>query len=70
MSKSAAMHIALGVDYLKQQGLVSLEEIWSKFASKRAIAGLGPAYPMVWEVRSNAAPISIIVSRGARCWVY
>ena len=47
MSKSAAMHIALGVDYLRQQGLVSLEEIWSKFAWKRGTAGCGPACPVV-----------------------
>ena len=47
MSKSAAMHIAIGVDYLKAQGLVSLEEIWSKFASKRRTAGCGPACPVV-----------------------
>ena len=47
MSKSEAMHIAHGVDYLKQHGLVSLEEIWSKFASKRGTAGCGPACPVV-----------------------
>ena len=47
MSKSAAMHIALGVDYLRQQGLVSLEEIWSKFAWKRGTAGCEPACPVV-----------------------
>ena len=47
MSKSAAMHIALGKDYLKEQGLVSLEEIESKFASKRRTAGCGPACPVV-----------------------
>jgi RNA-directed DNA polymerase len=38
MSKTEAMHIALTVDYLRKQGLVSLEEIWNKFAPKRRIA--------------------------------
>ena len=38
MSKTEAMHIALSVDYLQQEGLVSLEEIWNKFAPKRRIA--------------------------------
>lgn len=47
MSKSAAMHIAIGVDYLKEQGLANLEQIWSKFASKRGTAGCGPACPVV-----------------------
>ena len=47
MSKSAAMHIALGVDYLQQTGLASLEEIWNGFASKRRTAGCGPACPVV-----------------------
>ncbi|MEX1028251.1 MAG: group II intron maturase-specific domain-containing protein [Candidatus Paceibacterota bacterium] len=35
MSSSAAVHVALNNKYLTQQGLASLEEIWSKFASKR-----------------------------------
>ena len=35
MSSSAAMHVAISIDYLNQQGLASLEEIWSKFASKK-----------------------------------
>ena len=35
MSKSAAMHVAISKDYLRSEGLVSLEEIRSKFASKK-----------------------------------
>jgi len=38
MSSSAAVHVALNNDYLTQQGLASLEEIWSKFASKKRTA--------------------------------
>ena len=38
MSSSAAMHVAISIDYLDQQGLASLEEIWSKFASKERTA--------------------------------
>jgi RNA-directed DNA polymerase len=34
MSKTEAMHIAITVDHLRQQGLVSLEELWNKFAPK------------------------------------
>ena len=41
------MHIALGKDCLKEKGLVSLEEIGSKFASKKRTAGCGPACPVV-----------------------
>ena len=41
------LRIALGKDYLKEQGLVSLEEIESKLASKRRTAGCGPACPVV-----------------------
>ena len=51
------MHIALGVDYLKQQGLVSLEEIWSKFAWKRGTAGCGPACPVVREGSAAMRPL-------------
>ncbi|MEZ6088030.1 MAG: hypothetical protein R3C05_08400 [Pirellulaceae bacterium] len=39
MSKSAAMHVAISIDYLNKLGLASLEDIWSKFASKRRTAG-------------------------------
>ena len=35
MSSSAAVHVALNNEYLTQQGLANLEEIWSKFASKK-----------------------------------
>ena len=35
MSSSAALHVALSIDYLAKQGLASLEEIWSKFASRK-----------------------------------
>ena len=38
MSSSAAVHVALSTDYLTKQGLASLEEIWSKFASKKRTA--------------------------------
>jgi RNA-directed DNA polymerase len=38
MSSSAAMHVALSIDYLDKQGLASLEAIWSKFAPKKRIA--------------------------------
>jgi len=38
MSSSAAMHVAISIDYLNQQGLASLEEIWSTFASKKRTA--------------------------------
>lgn len=38
MSSSAAMHVAISLDYLNQRGLASLEEIWSKFASKKRTA--------------------------------
>ena len=38
MSKSAAMHVAISLDYLNQKGLANLEAIWSKFASKKRIA--------------------------------
>jgi RNA-directed DNA polymerase len=34
MSKTEAIHIAITVDYLRKQGLVSLEELWNKFAPK------------------------------------
>ena len=34
MSATEAMHIALTVDYLRNEGLVSLEELWNKFAPK------------------------------------
>jgi RNA-directed DNA polymerase len=47
MSSSAAVHVALNNKYLAQQGLASLEEIWSKFASKKRTAGCGPACPVV-----------------------
>jgi RNA-directed DNA polymerase len=47
MSSSAAMHVALSIDYLTNQGLASLEEIWSKFASRKRTAGCGPACPVV-----------------------
>ncbi len=47
MSSSAAMHVAISIDYLKKNGLASLEEIWSKFASKKRTAGCGPACPVV-----------------------
>ena len=47
MSKSAAMHVAISKDYLKQQGLASLEEIWSTFASKKRSAVCGPACTVV-----------------------
>lgn len=38
MSSSAALHVALSIDYLTTQGLASLEEIWSKFASRKRTA--------------------------------
>ena len=38
LSKTEAMHIAITVDYLRKQGLVSLEELWTKFAPKWRIA--------------------------------
>jgi RNA-directed DNA polymerase len=38
MSSSAAMHVAISIDYLTKQGLARLEEIWSKFASKKRTA--------------------------------
>lgn len=47
MSSSAAVHVALNIEYLTRQGLASLEEIWSKFASKKRTAGCGPACPVV-----------------------
>ncbi|WP_146406728.1 group II intron maturase-specific domain-containing protein [Allorhodopirellula heiligendammensis] len=47
MSSSAAMHVAISIDYLKKKGLANLEEIWSKFASKKRTAGCGPACPVV-----------------------
>ena len=47
MSSSAAMHVALSIDYLSEQGLASLEEIWSKFASKKRTAVCGPACTVV-----------------------
>ena len=34
MSKTEAMHIAITIDYLRKAGLVSLEELWNKFAPK------------------------------------
>jgi hypothetical protein len=34
MSKTEAMHIAITVAYLRKEGLVSLEELWNKFAPK------------------------------------
>ena len=37
-SKTEAMHIAITVDYLRKEGLVSLEELWNKFAPKWRIA--------------------------------
>jgi len=38
LAKTEAMHIALSVDYLRKEGLVSLEELWTKFAPKWRIA--------------------------------
>lgn len=38
MSSSEAVHVALNNEYLTSQGLASLEEIWSKFASKKRTA--------------------------------
>ena len=38
MSSSQAVHMALSLDYLKQLGLASLLEIWTKLASKRRTA--------------------------------
>ena len=38
MSKTEAMHIAITIDYLRKEGLVSLEELWNKFAPKWRIA--------------------------------
>ena len=38
MSSSKAVHMALSLAYLKQQGLASLLEIWLKLASKRRTA--------------------------------
>ena len=34
MSKTEAMHFAITTDYLQKRGLVSLEELWKKFAPK------------------------------------
>jgi len=34
MSKTEAMHIAITIDFLREEGLVSLEELWNKFAPK------------------------------------
>ncbi len=33
-AKTEAMHIALSIDHLRNEGLVSLEELWNKFAPK------------------------------------
>ncbi len=67
MSSSAAMHVALSIAYLKEQGLASLEEIKSKFASKKRTAGCASRTSGgVRGVRSNAAPISILVIRVSR----
>lgn len=38
MSRSKATHVALSATYLAQQGLASLLEIWTKFASKQRVA--------------------------------
>ena len=38
MSSSHALHAGLSIDYLTQQGLASLLDIWSKFASKKRTA--------------------------------
>lgn len=38
MSSSAAVHVALSIEYLRTQGLASLEEIWIKFAARKRIA--------------------------------
>ena len=38
LSKTEAMHIAITQEHLRQQGLVSLEELWHKFAPKWRIA--------------------------------
>lgn len=47
MSSSAAVHVALNIDYLSKEGLANLEAIWSKLASKNRTAGCGPACPVV-----------------------
>ena len=47
MSKSAAMHVAISLEYLNKKGLANLEEIWSKFASKKRTAVCGPACAVV-----------------------
>ena len=38
MSASRAVHQALSVDYLKEQGLVSLSEIWTKLTARKRTA--------------------------------
>ena len=38
LAKTEAMHIAISNAYLRKEGLVSLEELWNKFAPKRRIA--------------------------------
>ena len=38
MSASQAVHQALSVDYLKEQGLVSLFEIWTKLTARKRTA--------------------------------
>ena len=38
LSKTEAMHIAITIDFLRKEGLVSLEELWSKCAPKWRIA--------------------------------
>ncbi|MEZ6133255.1 MAG: hypothetical protein R3C59_31695, partial [Planctomycetaceae bacterium] len=62
MSSSAAVHVALSIEYLHTQGLVSLEENLDQVCFQkpnrlmwtRMSGGVGGA-------RSNAAPIPIIV---------
>jgi len=38
MSKTEAMHIAITIDHLRNIGLVSLEDLWNKFAPKWRVA--------------------------------
>ena len=38
MSSSQAVHEALSIDYLSQQGLVSLQEIWNKLSARTRTA--------------------------------
>ncbi len=57
MSSSQAVHEALSIAYLTQEGLVSLLTTWQKLTARDWIARCGPARRPVWEgPRSNPGP--------------